>query len=172
MAERWSSKLITRVRFLPPLGLKCFASMLIITILDQTVRSILALFYRLTATSPSQAQKDKHPTPGMIRVYRRRVLRILAPSPALRFVKHPTLTLVLALYYAVRRSGLGLLLSLFPVWSATALETLRQVKLPLSPKSLITALTRATLILVFAYFMLIYIHLACQMVPFAKILFA
>lgn len=146
--------------------------MLIITVIDQVIHSILELFSRLTATNPSKVQKVKHPTPSMFRVYRRRVLRALSPGPITRSIKHPTLTLILTLYYATKRLGLGVLSSLAPVSAAAALCTLQQVKLPLSPRSLVTALTRVSLLLVCAYLLLVYIHLACQLVPFAKILFS
>ena len=172
MAEHWSSKPIMRVRFLPPLRLKCFTSMLIITMFDQTVRSLLGLFYRLTATGATQGRKVKRPTPSMVRTHYIRVLRTLAPAQASRFAKHPTLTLSLTLYYAVKRLGYSFVAMLLPTLASSFLATLDQLRLPLSPRSLISAVTRVTLILLSAYFLLIYIHLACQLVPFAKILFA
>ena len=146
--------------------------MLMILLLDQTVRSILSLFYRLNATQATQAQKLNRPTPSMVRTYWRRILRSLAPSPSSPFVKHPVLTLVLALYYASKRLGFGLVELLWPTLSSSFFNTLSQLKIPLSPRSLVTAVTRATLLLVTAYLLLIYVHLACQLIPFAKILFA
>ena len=146
--------------------------MLIVTMLDQTVRSILSIFYRLTATTSTQAQKAKHPAPSVLRTYYRRVLRTLVPSQGSLFVKHPTLTLTLALYYAAQRLGRGSISTLLPTLGLSFITTLSQLKLPLSPRSLVSAVTRCTLLLVLSYFLLIYVHLACQLVPFAKILFA
>ena len=146
--------------------------MLMITMLDQTVRSILSLFYRLTAAQAPRAQKVTRPTPRMVRTYYRRVLRSLTAGSTSAFGKHPLPTLALALYYASKRLGCGIIEFLLPALSSSLFNTLSQFKAPLSPKTLISVVTRATLLLVLVYLLLIYVHLVCQLVPFAKILFA
>ena len=146
--------------------------MLLIALFDQTARAVLGLFYRLNATSATRVQKVKRTAPSIARACYKRVLRVLAPAAPSPFVKHPTLTLVLVLYYATKRLGYGFVTRTMLTLNIPVFGTLDKIKMPLSPRSLITAVTRIALLLALTYCLLIYIYLACQLVPFAKVLFA
>ena len=144
--------------------------MLIVAILDHTVKAVLRLFYLTTSHSFAYTYGATESRPSILRTYCKVVLRLVTPDPARRLDKHPLLILTLVLYYRTK--------SAYRQGAAWLADTELSNYVATNPRpwvsyaATVASVTRASLALLIVYLALVYIHLSWQLVPFAKVLFS